>query len=63
MVRNESGATSVIGAQIREEIDFMSIIQFRAISIVASFNADTRFVGIKPSPKPDRIDRIFQDSA
>jgi len=63
MVRNESGATSVIGAQIREEIDFMSIIQFRAISIVASFNVDTRFVDIKPSSKPDRIDRIFHDSA
>jgi hypothetical protein len=37
----------VIGAQIKEEIDIMSIIQFREISIVVSFNADARFVDIK----------------
>ena len=40
---------SVMGTQIREEIDIMSIIQFRAISIVVSFNVDARFVGIKIS--------------
>jgi hypothetical protein len=63
MARNDSGATSVIGAQIREEIDIMSIIQFRAISIVVSFNVDARFVGVKIPQKTDRTDRIFQDSA
>jgi ABC-type transporter Mla maintaining outer membrane lipid asymmetry permease subunit MlaE len=45
--RNGAGPTSVIGAQIREEIDIMSIIQFRSISIIVSFNADARFVDIK----------------